>query len=93
MLLEEEAQDERIRRKLRTTKHRLFMKRKKEGCFQILIMKHLKDNNTKFIEYFRVNQEQFKHIVELVREYITKMPSKRHPKPISPEEKVAVTLR
>ena len=64
-----------------------------EGAYEILVKRHFRGNNVKFIRYFRVSIEQFDIIVDLVKEEITKKPNNRHALPISSAEKVAIVLR
>ncbi|CAH1098850.1 unnamed protein product [Psylliodes chrysocephalus] len=46
--------------------HKMFVRRRKEGCFSTLIMRHLIDDETKFKEYFRVTKSQFNELVNIV---------------------------
>lgn len=61
--------------------------------YEVLINRHLKNNNIKFREFFRVNIQQFDFLLSLVENDITLPPSNRNKKPISPAEKLAITLR
>ncbi|KAL4104313.1 hypothetical protein QTP88_019614 [Uroleucon formosanum] len=61
--------------------------------FKKLIEGHLFNNEVKFREFFRVNREQFNFILSLVKDDLTKEPTMRVPVPISPDEKLAITLR
>lgn len=71
----------------------LFSTRKSEGFFKSLISGHLINDDEKFREFLRLNRDQFNYILSLVQEEITKKPTLRVPEPISPEEKLALTLR
>jgi len=71
----------------------IFKNRESEGFFEILINRHLINNHNKFREYFRINYEQFNFLLTLVEEKLTLQPSNRIKKPITPAEKLAVTLR
>ncbi|CAH1982694.1 unnamed protein product [Acanthoscelides obtectus] len=73
-------------------KHELFVKRNKEGCFNLLLNQFC-NNDTKFIEYFRVSKEQFTRVLKLIENDITRQPSKRYRNPISAAEKLGVTVR
>jgi hypothetical protein len=46
----------------------IFKNRESEGCFEILINRHLIHNHVKFREYFRINYKQFNFILSLVEE-------------------------
>ncbi|KAL4153924.1 hypothetical protein QTP88_001757 [Uroleucon formosanum] len=71
----------------------IFKNRESEGFIEILIKRHLINNHNKFREYFRINYEQFNFLLTLVEEKLTLQPSNRIKKPITPAEKLAVTLR
>jgi len=71
----------------------IFKNRESEGIFETLINRHLINNHNKFREYFRINYEQFNFLLTLVEEKLTLQPSNRIKKPITPAEKLAVTLR
>lgn len=59
----------------------------------MLINKHLKSSDSKFVEFFRLTQAQFAKVSLLIEMDITTEPTKFCPRPISPSEKLAVTLR
>lgn len=98
-LLLEEADDEDIclqfliNHKPKCSPNPLFKTRKTEGYHQILINGHLRKDEKKFREFFRLNRSQFDYILSLIEENLTTAPTTFVPKPISPEEKLAVTLR
>ncbi|KAG8268919.1 hypothetical protein J6590_014492 [Homalodisca vitripennis] len=71
----------------------LFKRRKSEGAYNVLITKHLIDNEVKFKEYFRLTRDQFFSLLGLVGEEITVKPYNRVIEPITAEMKLAVTLR
>jgi len=71
----------------------IFKNRESEGFFEKLINRHLINNRNKFREYFRINYEQFNFLLTLVEEKLTLQPSNRIKKPITPAEKLSVTLR
>jgi len=71
----------------------LFLNRKAEGYFEILISRHLIGNETKFREFLRVNKNQFDFLLSLVEVQLTKLPSNRVKKPITAAEKLALPLR
>lgn len=72
---------------------RIYSERNMEGCFNNLIQRHLIDNETRFRAYFRVSFELFNYILNFIREDIIRPSCNRVKKPISPEEKLSVTLR
>lgn len=73
--------------------HPMFQSRRDEGCFTTLINRHLLEDERKFREFFRLNIAQFNYILDLIKEDIRKDSSNRFPYPITPDEKLAVTLR
>ncbi|KAL4123037.1 hypothetical protein QTP88_015269 [Uroleucon formosanum] len=79
--------------KSRNAPNSIIVTRETEGFFKKLIEGHLFNNEVKFREFFRVNREQFNFILSLVKYDLTKEPTMRVPVPISPDEKLAITLR
>lgn len=71
----------------------VFSSREDEGVFQLLINKHLLDDEVKFKSYFRFTRHQFYYLLEMVEGLLTCEPSNRVKRPISPAEKLALTLR
>lgn len=72
---------------------KLFQRRREEGAYQVLVLRHLVDNDTKFKEYFRLTPYLFDEVLKIIKNDITSTPSKKYPIPISPEEKLCLTLR
>ncbi|XP_050535024.1 uncharacterized protein LOC126902044, partial [Daktulosphaira vitifoliae] len=70
----------------------ILKNRKSEGFFEILINRHLTNNHVKFRKYFRINYEQLNFLLSLVEEKLTLPPNNQVKNPISPAEKLAVTL-
>lgn len=96
LLLEEEEEDDELlitRYKKRQKVNDLFINRKTEGFFEILINRHLSNDETKFREFFRVNKIQFDYLLSLVEVELSKEPYNREKEPITASEKLAVTLR
>lgn len=96
LLLEEiDEEDAIIRRFLKNKKsiHNMFLGRKSEGFFSILIEKHIFRDETKFREFFRLSWEQFIYVLNLIEDDIKCNPSNRVSEPITAAEKLAVTLR
>lgn len=71
----------------------VFLKPQEEGAFNILVNKHLVDEEEKFKSYFRFTREQFSSILNDIKEDLQTDPCNRMMAPISLAEKVAVTLR
>jgi len=61
----------------------LFTNRSTEGYHEILINGHLKNNEIKFREFFRINRNQFDFILNLIRDDLTLNPTVFIRKPIS----------
>lgn len=74
-------------------RHPLFLKRDEEGCFKVLILRHLIDSETKFREYFRVTPQLFNDILDCIKNDITTPECNRVQRPISPMQKLCLTLR
>ncbi|CAI6370420.1 unnamed protein product [Macrosiphum euphorbiae] len=96
-LLREEEEDDQLllmhRNKRRNPISNLFLTRKSEGFFEKLIKGHLVTDDIKFREFFRLNRRQFYFVLSLIKNQIQKTPTMRWQEPITPEEKLAVTLR
>lgn len=95
VLLEEEDEYEEMKkiRRRRARKHALYRRRREEGFYQILIKGHLKATEVKFRHFFRLNLSQFEFVLSLVQEDLRKKGSNFVKQPISPNEKLALTLR
>ena len=96
LLLEEEEDDDFVL--LSTLDERgdassLFKSRRTEGTFKVLIENHLKDNEQKFKEYFRLSKMQFQEVFDIIAPLIEKQPNSFVQQPISAYEKLALTLR
>lgn len=73
--------------------HDMFLKRKIEGFYNILIEKHLFKDETKFREFFRLSYDQFNYVLNIIEDDIKSDPYNRVKQPITPAEKLSVTLR
>ena len=100
MLLHYQAEEENLlllltlqHEEKRTQVNDMFRVRKVEGFQTLLIENHLKDNETKFKEFFRVSRHQFNYVLELIKGDLSMRPYNRVKDPLKPEEKLAVTLR
>lgn len=71
----------------------MYKRRNEEGTFVNLITKYLIDDEDKFQRFFRLNRNQFNFVLSAIIGKINKKPSVFVRKPISAEEKLAVTLR
>jgi len=94
-MLEDEADEELLllASYFRDEDDEMFSERSREGCFNTLVQRRLIDNETRFRGYFRVSFELFNYILNHIKEDIRRHPSNRVKKPISPEEKLSLTLR
>jgi len=73
--------------------HNLFLTRKIEGFYNILIEKHLFKDEQKFREFFRLSYDQFNYVLNIIEDDIKINPSNRVRQPITPAEKLTITLR
>lgn len=73
--------------------HDIILNRNKEGVFNLLINKYLMTDDDKFVQYFRVSLTLFHNILDEISSDITTPPCNRHPIPISPAQKLCLTLR
>lgn len=84
-------------KKMREEKRRkicpIFVNRDIEGAMEILINRHLKQDETRFKQYFRLSFDLFEYVLKHIELDITSIPSNCVPVPISPEVKLAITLR
>lgn len=71
----------------------IYTERKREGVFNLLVHKHLLDDEVKFKAYFRFTRQQFYDLLDLVEDDLKVDSCNRVMRPISPAEKLAVTLR
>lgn len=67
--------------------------RKSESCYNILIKRHLADNDTQFRRYFRLTPYLFDKVLGYVREDLTAVPTNAVPRPLPAEQKLCLTLR
>ncbi|XP_022906222.1 uncharacterized protein [Onthophagus taurus] len=94
ILLEEEEDDDiRLLLSIREDTSELYKSRNQEGYFEILIRNHLNADDEKFRSFFRLNKEQFNFVLNLVHADLKKQSTNCVKNPISPEEKLALTLR
>ncbi|KAG8221862.1 hypothetical protein J437_LFUL003238, partial [Ladona fulva] len=92
--LEDEEEDETLlATMMRNSSNEIYRRRNSQGTFKILIQGHLFDDEEKFRQYFRVSRGLFSRILSAIKEDIIKDPCNRVIKPITPTEKLCVTLR
>ena len=77
------------KRKRRATKE-VFKRREEEGCFKILIERHLKRDEELFRQYCRLNYDQFDMVLSLVAEDLKPSTTRQC---ISAQQKLFLTLR
>lgn len=90
---EEEEELLLLNKKTRESRHSIFANRNTEGVYEVLINRHLVDNDTKFKEYFRLSPTLFSKILEGIESELIVQPSPRYPKPIEPRLKLCLLLR
>ena len=73
--------------------HIMFDLRKEEGIFNKLIVNHLREDPKKFLDFFRLSSDQFNFLIELIKEDLYKQSTNLKMYPITPEEKLCITLR
>lgn len=93
LLIEEDEDDDYLHLILVFDSSELFLKRKQEGTYDVLVLRHLVDNDTKFRDFFRLTPHLFNEVLNNIKGDIKSTPSKRYPIPISPKEKLCLTLR
>lgn len=71
----------------------LFLNHDCEGAMEIMVNRHLKNNERRFIEYFRLSSESFAFVLRHVQCDIISVATNSNPEPIPPEVKLAVALR
>lgn len=79
-----------IRKRRRVWVNEIFRKRKEFGEFQH-IWQDLRNNEEKFFSYFRMKEETFNYILNVIKDNITKYCNFRET--ISPRERLALTIR
>lgn len=71
----------------------LFVKRREEGAFSILIERYLYSDHKLFIEYHRVSPRIFYTILSYIHNDIYVAPTNRVRNPIDPSQKLCIALR
>lgn len=80
-------------KKQRKSPHKIYKTRQVEGVQNILIDRHLMDDDTKFKEYFRLSPFLFRKILDDIQKDIEGIASTWIPNPISAYQKFCITLR
>ncbi|VVC46287.1 Hypothetical protein CINCED_3A002895 [Cinara cedri] len=82
-----------VSKKIKST-NEMFKYRDSEGCYEILIIRHLKNDDIKFHAFFRSkNHQQFYFLLSLVENELILQSYNRVKIPITSTEKLAVILR
>lgn len=77
----------------RENTHEMYKRRSKEGAFQLLYSTHLLDDDTKFQQWLRVPPQLFASILKAIGPDITSVGTNFLKNPISPTQKLCLTLR
>ena len=77
----------------RSEESKIFKNRQSEGVYEILISRHLRANDVKFREYFRLTPVLFDYVLNFIKEDIASKPYNRNKNPVSPEQKLCLFLR
>ena len=96
LLLDEEEEEETvmtIAKLERKDRHELYGDHETEGFQRILIDRHLMADDSLFRKFFRLNIEQFNFLLSLTEENIKSQSCAYVKNPISPAEKLGLTLR
>lgn len=71
----------------------MFTRRPLEGTHTILIDRYLMDDDTKFQQYFRLTPHLFVNVLGAIKDDLERMPTSWVQRPITPAEKLCITLR
>lgn len=95
ILLQEEEEEEILLAKLQKNEkpHPLYLSRCEEGFQNILIQRHLLQDDSMFRKFFRLNRVQFDYILSLIESGLHRNSCNKVKQPISPAEKLGLTLR
>lgn len=80
-------------KKKRKSPHMMYRQRRMEGAHNVLIDRHLLDDETKFREYFRLSSHLFQTVLQSIKTDIEGTATTWNNKPIPPEQKLCITLR
>lgn len=71
----------------------LYKNRNRDGAFNLLVDRHLKEHDIEFREYFRLTPYEFNDVLRAIRMDIQPVPTNFITNPISAEHKLCLTLR
>lgn len=80
-------------KKRRRSPDQMYKRRVVEGAFDVLIDRYLMDDETKFHEYFRLTPYLFSKVLEGIKDDISGIRTNWNQNPISPQQKLCLTLR
>lgn len=81
------------KKRKRKSPHKIYRQRSEEGAMNVLIDRHLLDDDTKFREYFRLTPHLFAEVLGVIQGDLQRVSTSWVPKPISPRDKLCITLR
>jgi hypothetical protein len=84
LLLEEIEEEIIIEEVMTKSVNNLYLTRKEEGFFSVLIEKHLFRDEKKFRGFFRLSWKQFNYVLNLIKDDLKLNPYNRVKEPISP---------
>ena len=102
LVLQEEEDDDallvdhfegRTRKRKRKEVKAMYKARHTEGYSNILIANHLLEDDQAFRQFFRLSKAQVDFVLNMVGKDLTKQSCRRVKSPISPQEKLLLTLR
>lgn len=96
VLIEEEEEEELLillKNQRRNKVSKIFSMRSSEGAYNVTVNRRLFGNEKIFQEYFRLSSDLFESVLRQISDDITRKPYNRNKKPISPREKLSITLR
>lgn len=82
-----------LKKKQRKSAHEIYKRRQVEGVQNMLIDRHLMDDDTKFREYFRLTPFLFRKVLDDIENDIEGIASSWIPNPITAYQKLCITLR
>lgn len=80
-------------KKKRRPQHALFKNRLMDGAQNVLIDRYLMDDDTKFVQYFRLSPSLFSSILAEIKKDVDGIPTNWIKYPISAHQKLCITLR
>lgn len=80
-------------KKKKNSPHKIYRQRDVEGSMNVLVDRHLMDDETKFKEYFRVTPLLFSTILDAVKDDLEGISTNWVPNPISARVKLCMPLQ